>query len=535
VTFDDSGSTTATISTVDPLIPVTPASVLFTNNAKNYTVSAVIAGGTTLTKTGSGTTILSGANTYTGKTTVSGGILQLTGAGKLGNSTYAGALDITPGATFQNASAGTQTLTGIVGTGGGIVSNSSGLILRNTNNAYGTLNVTGGRVFIQTAAGALAASSTVNITTGGRLVLEVPGSPTYNQAITVTSTAAGGIAARNASTLTNVTLPSSGSLAFNLDDQPTSTLAITNAQSLTGPLTVQVGGGAGAPGNVNLSGNITGASGALTKSGAGTLILSGANSYGGTTTVTTGTLAVTGSLGATAVTVNSPATLSGNGNIGSSVTIDSGATHSLAIAANPGAQVTRAITGTLTLTSGNLLNLTAATPPAGGEYVLATAATITGTIDNSNITYNGITGVVSVDTVSSPNRLLLTATASGFSAWITGPFANPIPLDKQGPNDDPDNDGISNLVEYAIADQDPTVPNSSIGSFNGTTLSYTKRPGTSGLTYAIQDSTDLGLSDPWAAVTGTPPTYVNDATTISYALTPGTPSKNFIRLQVVSN
>ena len=65
------------------------------------------------------------------------------------------------------------------------------------------------------------------------------------------------------------------------------------------------------------------------------------------------------------------------------------------------------------------LELTAAATPAGGEYVLATATTITGTIDNANIDYNGITGTVSIDTASSPDRLLLTVTgaANNYASW----------------------------------------------------------------------------------------------------------------------
>ena len=125
-------------------------------------------------------------------------------------------------------------------------------------------------------------------------------------------------------------------------------------------------------------------------------------------------------------------------------------------------------------------------------------------------------------------------TPAGFSSWITGTFANgTVPGGQQGPNDDFDKDGISNLVEYAIAGQDPTVGNPTIGTFSAGTLSFTKREGTSGLTYAIQKSTDLGITDAWIEVTGG--SYVNDASTISFTLTPGTPAKNFLRLQVLSN
>ena len=81
--------------------------------------------------------------------------------------------------------------------------------------------------------------------------------------------------------------------------------------------------------------------------------------------------------------------------------------------------------------------------------------------------------------------------------------------------------------------KDPTVSNASSGSFTGGTLSFTKRAGTSGLTYAIQESTDLGGIDDWDEVSGA--SYVNHTGTISYTLTPGTPPKNFLRLQVLSD
>jgi hypothetical protein len=134
-------------------------------------------------------------------------------------------------------------------------------------------------------------------------------------------------------------------------------------------------------------------------------------------------------------------------------------------------------------------------------------------------TYTEATGVLSV-------------APGGFSTWIAGTFTNgTLPVGDQDPTDDPDNDGISNLVEYAIAGQDPTVGNTSIGTFAGNTLSFTKRlPLATDLVYAIETSTDLGGLVPWTEAPAGP-SYVNNGSTISYLL-PGTNPKDFMRLKV---
>ncbi|MCX6873308.1 MAG: Ig-like domain-containing protein [Verrucomicrobia bacterium] len=95
---------------------------------------------------------------------------------------------------------------------------------------------------------------------------------------------------------------------------------------------------------------------------------------------------------------------------------------------------------------------------------------------------------------------------------------------------DYDNDGLTNLMEYALG-LAPTVPGGSPGSLVGGLLTFTK--GTDAVTnndvtYAIEESDDLGLTDPWTEVAS----YVdNNSTTISHALPPGR-SKTFARLVV---
>ena len=48
----------------------------------------------------------------------------------------------------------------------------------------------------------------------------------------------------------------------------------------------------------------------------------------------------------------------------------------------------------------------------------------------------------------------------------------------------------------------------------------------------LESSDDLGVTDPWTEVTG--PSYINNATVISYVLPAGSTTKLFVRLRVTS-
>ncbi|MFM7179863.1 MAG: beta strand repeat-containing protein, partial [Verrucomicrobiales bacterium] len=483
-----------------------PLGVLMKSTSHDYTISGTgtIAGsgGVVLDTTNTRTLTLANTNnTFTGSTTVGGGKLQLGGVGKLGGGSYAGAISIGSGATFENAGSATQTLSGAIsGTGGTLSLSGIGqLILSNGGNSYGALAIGNGRVFINTNATALPAAATVNIT-GGLLVFGTGAS--YGNAITFGS-GAGLVSRRNGGTVLtgDVILPATGNVIFNNDDASTYQLTISKDQTLTGPLTVQVGGSrmttsTGVLGAVTLSGKLTGNGSLVLNSGGnpgntnglfgtGVLTLTGNNDYTGDTTVNSGVLAVTGTSipDAGKLVINAPGKMS--------------------------------LTGAETV---NTLFFGAVQQP-DGTYS-STSVPPGATITTASFTGGG--------------SLIVTTGPAGFSSWITGTFANGTVTD-QTPNGDDDKDGITNLIEYAIAGQDPTVPNPNIGSFDGTTLSFTKRSGTSGLIYAIEESISLGVAPtPWTEVTDNPPSnpYVNDSTTISYKLTPGTPVKNFVRLRV---
>jgi autotransporter-associated beta strand protein len=309
---------------------------------KSLTVGGAVSGTATLTKADGGTLVLTGTNTYTGGTTVGAGTMQLGGTGQLGSGSYAGAISIGSGATFENAGSATQTLSGaITGTGGTVKMSGNGqFILSNSGNSYGALRIGDGRVFISSNAAALPSAATVSIT-GGILVFGTGTS--YANSITVQD--GGGIATRNSAagggtSLSNVTLPGSGTVSFNNDDARTYGLSIASDQTLTGDLTVQIGGNrmtanTAGLGSVTLSGNLTGSGGLTLVSsgnieninglyGSGKLTLTGQSDYTGTTTVASGSLIITGAVASTSVVVDGSlggsgvmanATLSGSGSV----------------------------------------------------------------------------------------------------------------------------------------------------------------------------------------------------------------------------
>jgi fibronectin type 3 domain-containing protein len=199
-----------------------------------------------------------------------------------------------------------------------------------------------------------------------------------------------------------------------------------------------------------------------------------------------------------------------------------------------------AITGQLELWDSES-GLTATATRAAGDFTSPTQGFFLGGSVNPDQYMKGMIGEAKIyrgnmtPTEFSTERSALVTkwiggSGSGFSSWITQPFTNgTIPEGQRGPNQDFDNDGIRNLVEYAIAGQDPTVPNTAIGTFTSTSLSFNKRLDATGITYDIESSTLLTAGS-WAPL-GKPP-VVDDTNSISYTFISGTPPKNFLRLKV---
>ncbi len=115
---------------------------------------------------------------------------------------------------------------------------------------------------------------------------------------------------------------------------------------------------------------------------------------------------------------------------------------------------------------------------------------------------------------------------AGFEAWQITHFGNP-PTAEADPSLDPDFDGMTNLVEYALG-KDPHVSDQPASNMEAGGITFMKGAAVDDdVTYTIEESDDLGVTDPWEAVAPS----VNDANEISYSR-PLDKDAIFVRLKV---
>ncbi len=241
------------------------------NRSDAVTFTGAISGAGSLAHVSVGTLTLTGANTYTGGTTVSAGTLQISGGGSIGSG------DVVNNGTliFQRGDA--MTLPGAISGAGGLVQSGAGTVILTGNNTYSGTTVIDALRTLQVGDGGTTGSlGSGNVVNNGTLVVDRSGSVTVPGAISgsggLTQNGAGNLILTGVNTYTGPTMVNFGTLSVNGSLAPASVVTLAPGATLGGTGTLgslTVGsGGTFAPGNsvgtINLAGNLTLTAGSTT-------------------------------------------------------------------------------------------------------------------------------------------------------------------------------------------------------------------------------------------------------------------------------
>jgi fibronectin-binding autotransporter adhesin len=414
-------------------IAMTGAGTFNVDPSMTLTYGGVIAGASTLTKSGTGTLVLSGTNTHTGATTISAGVVRVQSNAALGG-TGTGS-SVASGAAIEIDGSGlsiAEPITSLIGTGvssGGAIRN-----LANDNTWSAAITLGSGGARINSDAGTLTLGGGV---TGAGLSLTLGGGGNITESGVigtttggVTKDGSGTVTISAAATYTGATTISVGTLKQGIANAIGASSAVTVASGATFDLagfsdTIGSLAGAGsvtssAVGSVTLSsgglntstaysGVMSNGSGTvgLTKTGTGTLTLSGVNTYGGATTISGGTISIAADSGlGSAPGSPTPGQLAFNGGtllVSATLTLD----------ANRGVALTGAgsfsVTSPIVLTYGGII---------AGSGTLAKVGTGTLVLSGAN-TYSGATTITAGILSISADANLGTPPASPTAGQLT--------------------------------------------------------------------------------------------------------------------
>lgn len=361
-----------------------------------------------------------------------------------------------------------------------------------------------------------------------------------------------------------------GNSTFNFNGGILKAGAGSNADFMSGLDSAVVGtGGAIIDSNgetIAIGQQLTG-TGALTKQGAGTLLLNGSNTYPGATTVTAGTLAGSGSVAGPLV-VSAGAVIAPGNAIGTFGAAGATVSGSFACQIDGAGNDQLAVSGALDLSSATD-SLDIAVSGAGATlpvYVIASYTSLTGTFN----TVNGLPSGYSVDyAYNGGTQIALVQALTPFQTWVNSYFpgeTNPAII---GAAADPDGDGQANNLEFALGGApDDGGDNAKVyhltedsndagtgkellmtiavrNGGDGAGLNPVFTPATGGnpvasqdgVTYTIQGGTDLTFTGTVSAVapvtTGLPAAPAGyEYRTFSLEGSDGLPSKGFLRVNV---
>jgi autotransporter-associated beta strand protein len=407
-----------------------------------------------LIKSGSGQLSLAGDNAgqWTGGTTINAGTLAV-GNGTSTTASFGGNVVLAGGTlAFQPAASTNLTFAGNISatsaTGGVAINGSTTgnvFITSGTNTFNGSTTITSGTLRIM-GDDLWSSASQTTVNAGAKLQLD--GSQTIKNLggsgnVTIVSTGKTLTVNSTSSTAVSGVISGSGGLT-KIGVGQTFTLSGANTYSGTttisqGTLQVGTGGTTGSLtsdiiNNANLifnrsdattyAGAISGATGTVQKLGAGSLTLSGTNSYGGVTSVIGGSFLNNGSLNSSAVNVSTGATVGGTGSFGGLVTLQTGAHLA------PGAGVgSTSLLGGLTLNSGAVFDFQLGST---SDELFVSNGTLTGLTSGSvtlNLTNSGGFGAGSYTLVNfaGATNLNLDAGDFVFGTTIAG-FSNSLAI-----------------------------------------------------------------------------------------------------------
>jgi fibronectin-binding autotransporter adhesin len=361
-------------------------------------ISAVLAGGVGLTKTGTGTLVLSGANTYTGTTTITAGTLQLAGGDNRILSTTslylggAGTLDLNgQSQTFSYVTCETYS-TIKLGTGGSLKVGAGDM--------WNGTAISGDGAFYKVGAGTLTFAGVGTYTggtfvQGGNLTLYGTNPNSGNDHLPTTG---------------DVTIDSGATLSLSHSNGPTTSTqtigrllgygTVNAGATANRTVTFVVGNGGGSS---TFNGTIANGAGTviLTKTGAGTLTLTGANSYSGLTTVSAGALNIQN--------------VTGLGTTAAGTTVASGAALELQGGIAVGAEALT-LNGS-GISGGGALRSLSGTNSWAGAVTLSTATTIG--VDADSLTISGAVGGTGALTKAGSGTLTLSNPATSYTGTTT--------------------------------------------------------------------------------------------------------------------
>jgi autotransporter-associated beta strand protein len=494
-----------------------------------FETTAVLSGSATLTKSGPGRLVLNAASpAFAGKCNVSGGSLEITGAdaalGAVPATSLSDAVTLNGTSLILNrgwqgtlsmVSAGsgytiypTLDLAGVtaetIQTHGGVasvtvtnqgVSNRTGATI-----AFSAPDLIGGVAPVGTATVSAGKVTAISITSPGsgytvppKVFITLTGgtSTTTSPVASVAAVVLQGAVNLNPGHDYNGAIPTVSVIGGSGSGASfTATSGATPAISLAsnrGILLSASGGTIGTTGDHQINGPLSGP-GSLTKTGSGTLTLSGQDLHTGGTSISSGILKVlSASLHDTAPTV---------------------------------------------IESGAVLNLAHTSTDTIGSLILAGVAKPPGIYDSSNS--NGF--------ITGTGKLLVSGSA--YSSWINGFFQGSLDPNLIGFKSDPDNDGISNGIEFVIGG-DPKNEASSgklpVCVMDSTKITFIFRRATAAAVLRPRVEYTGDLAGPWTVAThGTqgvtileePGGFGNGIDRVSVTIPRGAYTRRFVRLAV---